>query len=188
MTDHPNKAFNEPQKAIEQSTSTAITKRLRMVSPYALLFTLFVGGAVLSTTFWSSTISKLQSDVRLSQRELERVKDEYAEYRANHPPKDNEITPFGHDVRITVRVGSTASVFDNQLTISVIAIQFEGNTARVDASIGPVSAPIMTMRNAQVGSIITYPHSHSESAKSFEIQLVEVNSVSAAFLVRQLSS
>lgn len=193
MTEHPNQAFNETQKSVEQSNLTGSGKlgdAIRMGAAYSILLGCLALGATVASIFWSVSNANLQSELRRDQEELERVrierdklKSDY-EYRAANPASDHEIPPLDGGVFVKVGVGSTA-IFGHELRISVISIEFESNRAKYRVTaIAASGTEEMRIENAIVGYRVTFP----TSKNGFSIQLVNVDTFSAGFLLKRLNA
>src|SRR6185295_5095721 len=138
----------------------------------------------------SASNSNLQSELRRDKEELARARDEldrlkiaYESLAAN-PPSNHEIPPFDEGVFVKVGVGSTATLFGNDLRISVISIEFAGNPAKYKvAAVAASGTEEMRITNAITGYQVTFPLSKSR----FSIELVKVDTFSAGFLVKRLN-
>ena len=182
-------SLDKTGKTLEQSGSNPyrFTVSIKSLSPYFLLISLFMIGATISTIFWSSSTASLQSQLRSSQEELtrtreelEKVKTDLAQFLAQDLPIKGWPNTTGHKVSVRIGVGSTASISNDSLLISVIAIQFEQNPARFTVSaqiISPGSKPLH-IRDANVGYKITYPDKNV-----FEISILEIDAHSVSFLI-----
>lgn len=79
------------------------------------------------------------------------------------------------NVTVTIPSGSSKSVFDGRLAISVVGLSYDASPSRflATAAIGSTGEDSLNFANAEVGKVVNY--------HGFEIRIVEIGALSATF-------
>jgi hypothetical protein len=171
---------------------------LKGIGAFAFLLAVFMAGITISNNNWSSYNATLQTDLRHTQEERDKLRAELGATKAevlgtktSQPTLNPTVATKKvnqEDVTVTsvnVLVGESASVFDGALTISVVAIVFEGNPYRykVVATVGGPGIENVSIDHADVGYVASV-----KSKDSFEVRVVSISSSVATFSVRKSQS
>jgi hypothetical protein len=166
--------------------------KLKELTPYGLLIASFMAGFTIGTQMYSTSL-------RNSEGEVARIKGEFAEYRAQHPPKSGEgennlathpvppstsqqtISKMSEDQGIImVEVGKFGSIFGTDLLISFIEIPYSRDRFKVTATFASPGSEPLKVQGVEVGSKITY-----NGKDKYEVQILEANSFSVKFLIKR---
>lgn len=176
-------SIDDAGKVAEPSSSAPpnrIVNYVRTIGAFSILLACLGVGGIVATVFWSSTSSRLQTDLHSTQDELvkakeeiEKTKSDFADYVKSHPSV-GEV-----QVQIRLQPGLTATTGDD-LRVTLISTELPPNANRyaVNATVVSPGYPEMTIRRAKVGYMASYP-----GKTPFDIKIVGADAVSATLLI-----
>ncbi|MEK6408525.1 MAG: hypothetical protein AABN34_16475 [Acidobacteriota bacterium] len=183
---------SKPTEPSQLKSHRSFGDHLKAIAPYSVLATCLGVGATLASVVWSASNASLTAEVGKAKDEVKTVTAALAECRGESPPRGqgtegnaerqprNLTTTDKNATRVIVSVtpGDTATIFGDELRISLIGIGFESKPSRyrVSALVSSPGHDEMRITNADVGFSASY------KAK-FEIQLMEVDALFAKFQV-----
>jgi hypothetical protein len=200
----------EPGGPKQSSSAYAVLKKagehIGIVAAYGILLTCMGLGATFATIYWSSSYTSLQNDMhhaqdglRKSQEELEKVRAELQTLKiesaknlgqasSGNSNKPSPIrptivstpTPSSSSSEVRLEAGQTATIFGDDLRISLIGVQFENNPPRytVMASVSSPGVAKMDIKDATIGFTASYP-----DKGGFDIEILKTDTFSATFRV-----
>lgn len=171
---------------------------IKAIGAFGILLSVFSFGFSLAGAWWSSTISNLNMELTntrtlliKTQEELSAVKQDYMEFitESSEPGFENRDSVALADtsdgnLSITIDVQTSESFFNNDLTISLVAIPFEGDPERhmVVANVTGNDGSVLELKNKDVGTTFEF----GKNTK-YQITITEIATFSATFSIRKIS-
>ena len=176
---------------------------IKQLGAYGIIITSFALGFAIAATFWSSSVSTLNSQLNITMeeknkitQELMQVKSDYFIYRTSTQtkidvlhetttiPQTNEISNSNNQVeKGSIGRESSYSFFNGDVIISLIAIAFEGDPLRhkVLASVSSPNGQVVKIDKQDIGTVITY-----KTKNTYSITILSAETFSATFQVNKL--
>jgi|GEM_PF-1723257 len=182
----------------DKQSSRTVWDYIKAIGAFGILLSVFSFGFSLAGSWWASTISNLNhelSGTRIElnsvQKELDAVKQDYQEYVND---EDNAETPVSEDsldvsdsisgfATRKIEVQNTEDFFDDEVSISLVAIPFEGDPERhmVVANVIGSDGSTLELKNKDVGSTVEFGKTNK-----YRISITEIETFSATFVVTKL--
>jgi hypothetical protein len=180
----------------EKPNSRSIWDYIKAIGAFGILLSVFSFGFSLAGAWWSSTISNLNMELtntrtllNKTQEELSAVKQDYMEFISESDVPGFEMrdsiskadTTDGNISR-TIDLQKTESFFNDDLTISLVAIPFEGDPQRhmVVANITSEDGSVLELKNKDVGTSFEFG-----KKTKYQITITEIETFSATFAIRR---
>lgn len=179
----------------EKKSSRSVWDYIKAIGAFGILLSVFSFGFSLAGAWWASTISTLNHELSATrtelnsvQQELDAVKQDYQEYI-----NDNDVIDVGDTLHskdsvvgtITqkIEVQGTESFFNNEVSISLVAIPFQGDPERhmVVANVISSDGSALEIKDKDVGASVEFG-----KTKKYRITITEIETFSATFMVTQL--
>ena len=184
----------------------SIGEHIKRVGAYGILVTVFGIGLALATVYWSSSVSVLNSQLSITReeankatQELMQVKTEYLSYRNSTQTIDKLLSdtvklpsasstievekPTSKVEERSISAENSYSFFGGDVTISLVAIAFEGDPLRhrVLANISSPNGQAAKFDRQDIGTVLTY-----KTKCTYKITILDAGTFSANFQVAKL--
>jgi hypothetical protein len=170
---------------------------LKGIGAFGILLAAFALGFTMGSNFYSSSNQNLQIDLRHAQddlrtaqenatkarQELEAAKTSVLVSAASPSPKPSTLAVDSTQETANITEGRSKDLFHGALSISVIALSYEGGRYTVDATIGVPGLPNVPIKHADVGYV-----TQIRSKDTYEVRVVSLDFASATFAVTKLPS
>lgn len=170
---------------------------IKAIGAFGILLSVFSFGFSLAGAWWSSTISNLNQEIataraqlNTTESELAAVKRDYLNYISESAPivearRDSISNADTTDglVTQTVDLQSTENFFDGELSISLVAIPFQGDPERymVSANITGSDGSVLELKDEDVGTSVEFG-----KKERYLITITEIETFSATFTIRKI--
>jgi hypothetical protein len=181
----------------EKQNSRSIWDYIKAIGAFGILLSVFSFGFSLAGAWWSSTISNLNQEIAVtrlqlskSESELAAVKRDYMEFMSENKDAVDEYRDSLADqdtasaiLTRTIELQSTETFFDGDVSISLVAIPFEGDPERhmVLANVTGADGSSAEIKDQDAG----YSFDFGKQTK-YLITITEVETFSATFTIRKL--
>lgn len=169
---------------------------IKAIGAFGILLSVFSFGFSLAGAWWSSTISNLNMELTNTRTQLNKTQEELAAVKQDYMEFITESDEPGFEMRDsiaqadtvdgnisrTIDLQRTESFFNGDLSISLVAIPFEGDPERhmVVANITGSDGSVLELKNKDVGTSFEF----GKNTK-YQITITEIETFSATFAIRK---
>lgn len=170
---------------------------IKAIGAFGILLSVFSFGFSLAGAWWSSTISNLNQEIATTRAQLNKTESELAAVKRDYlnyisesaslveARRDSISTVDTADglVTQTIELQTTEKFFDGELSISLVAIPFQGEPERhmVSANITGADGSALELKDEDVGTSVEFgKNAH------YLITITEIETFSATFTVRKI--
>lgn len=191
---------------INTKRSKSFGEYIKQIGAFAILITSFALGLTIAGAFWSSAVSVLNSQLNIAREETNRATQELMQVKADYLTYRNNIKPDNRTILDTIQLTKTNqddktlklvssveeksilvetsdSFFNGDVTISLIAIAFEGDPLRhkVLANISSTNGQVIKVDKQDIGSVVIY-----KTKNLYKITILSAETFSASFQVAKI--